>query len=70
MSTSNAVKEKIFANMSERAATLIKEDLEAMGPVRISDVEAAQQEIVNVARKLEDEGKIMIARGGDEDQFV
>jgi len=64
------VKEKIFANMSERAATLIQEDLEAMGPVRMSDVESAQQEIVNVARKLEDDGKIMIARGGDEDQFV
>lgn len=64
------VKEKIFTNMSDRAATLIKEDLEAMGPVRMSDVEAAQQEIVNIAKRLEEEGKIMISRGGDEDSFV
>ena len=64
------VKEKIFTNMSDRAATLVREDLEAMGPVRMSDVESAQQEIVNIARKLEEDGKIMIARGGDEDQFI
>ena len=56
--------------MSSRAATMIREDLEAMGPVRVSDVEGAQQEIVNIARKLEQEGKIMIARGGDEDALV
>ena len=69
-SAPDEVKEKIFANMSDRAATLIKEDLEAMGPVRMSDVEVAQQEIVNIARKLEEEGKAMISRGGDEDAFV
>lgn len=66
----NEVREKIFKNMSERAATLMKEDLEAMGPVRMSEVEGAQQEIVNIAKKLDDEGKILISRGGDEDAFV
>jgi flagellar motor switch protein FliG len=67
---SEEIKEKVFKNMSSRAATLIKEDLDAMGPVRLSDVETAQQEVVNIARRLEDEGKIIISRGGDEDLLV
>jgi flagellar motor switch protein FliG len=58
------VREKILDNLSERAADMIKEDLEAMGPVRLSDVEKAQQGITNTAKRLEDEGKIIIARGG------
>lgn len=62
---------KIFGNMSERAATLIKEDMQFMGPVRVSDVEAAQQKIVDVVRRLEDSGDIVIAgRGGDSDLIV
>jgi flagellar motor switch protein FliG len=61
------LKEKIFRNISSRAAELIKEDLEVMGPVRLSDVEKAQTEIVKVASKLEEEGTIVIAgRGGDD----
>ena len=68
--TSEALKEKIFKNISKRAADLLREDLEAMGPVRLSDVEGAQQEIVNVAKRLETEGKIMISRGGDGDALV
>ncbi|MGE0616304.1 MAG: flagellar motor switch protein FliG [Bacteriovoracia bacterium] len=64
------IKEKIFKNISKRAADLLREDLEAMGPVRLSDVEAAQQEIVNVAKRLEAEGKILIARGGEADALV
>jgi flagellar motor switch protein FliG len=64
------VKNKIFKNISKRAADLLKEDLEAMGPVRLSDVEGAQQEVVNVAKRLEAEGKIMIIRGGDADALV
>lgn len=64
------IKEKIFKNISKRAADLLKEDLESMGPVRMSDVEAAQQEIINVAKRLEAEGKIMISRGGDADALV
>ena len=61
------LKEKIFRNISSRAAELIKEDLEVMGPVRLSDVEKAQTEIVKVASRLEEEGKIVIVgRGGDD----
>ncbi len=64
------IKDKIFRNISKRAADLLREDLEALGPVRLSDVDAAQQEIVNVAKRLEGEGKIMISRGGDGDALV
>lgn len=64
------IKTKIFKNLSQRAAQLLKEDLDAMGPAKLSDVESAQQEIVNAARRLEQEGKILIARGGSEDQLV
>jgi flagellar motor switch protein FliG len=68
--SSEEIKNKIFKNMSARAVEMIKEDLSNMGPARLSDVEAAQQEIVNVARRLEGEGKILIARGGSEDAMV
>jgi len=64
------IKSKIFKNLSSRAAQLLKEDLESMGPARLSDVETAQQLIVNVARKLEAEGKIIISRSGSEDALV
>jgi flagellar motor switch protein FliG len=68
---SDDMKEKIFANMSDRASQLIKEDMEYMGPVRLSDVEAAQQRIVDVVRRLEDAGEIIIAgRGGESDVVV
>jgi len=64
------IKDKIFRNISKRAADLLREDLESMGPVKLSDVEKAQQEIINVAKRLESEGKIMIARGGEGDALV
>jgi flagellar motor switch protein FliG len=68
---SEELKTKIFKNMSERAATLIKEDMQFMGPVRISDVEAAQQRIVDIVRRLEDSGEIIIAgRGGGAETMV
>ena len=68
---SEELRDKIFKNMSERAATLIKEDMEFMGPVRVADVEAAQQRIVDIVRRLEDAGEIIIAgRGGDKDLIV
>lgn len=67
--SSDDLKEKFFGNMSERAATMIREDLEIMGPTRLSDVEAAQQNIVKVVRRLEVEGRIVIGRGGG-DVFV
>ncbi|MDR1686723.1 MAG: flagellar motor switch protein FliG [Desulfovibrio sp.] len=63
------MKALFFRNMSERAGNMIREDLEIMGPTRLSDVEAAQQNIVKVVRKLEGEGRIMISRGGG-DVFV
>ncbi len=62
---SEDLKQKIFKNMSERAAQLIAEDMQYMGPVRVSDVEGAQQKIVDVVRRLEDAGEIVISgRGG------
>ncbi len=64
------IKDKIFKNISKRAADILKEDLDSMGPVRLSDVETAQQEIVNVAKRLEAEGKIIISRGGEADALV
>lgn len=64
------IRTKIFKNISQRAAKLLQDDLANMGPSRLSDVESAQVEIVNVARRLEQEGKILIARGGSEDSLV
>ena len=70
-SASPELKEKIFGNMSERAAKLIEEDMQYMGPVRLSDVESAQQRIVDVVRRLEDAGEIIISgRGGDKEMIV
>src|SRR5580698_2485200 len=68
---SDELKDKIFKNMSERAAQLIAEDMQYMGPVRVSDVESAQQKIVDVVRRLEDAGEIIIAgRGGEKEMVV
>lgn len=64
------IRNKIFKNISARAAEMLREDLSNMGPARLSDVEGAQQEVVNVARRLEAEGKIIISRGGSEDAMV
>lgn len=68
---SETLKDKIFSNMSARAGELIKEDMQYMGPVRLSDVEAAQQRIVDIVRRLEDAGEIIISgRGGEKDLVV
>lgn len=64
------VQKAIFDNLSKRLAVMIKEDMEFMGPVRMKDVEEAQQKIVNVIRKLEDAGEIVIARGGGDEIIV
>lgn len=64
------LKEKIFSNMSNRAAEMLKEDLESLGPVRIADVETAQQNIIRIARKLERLGRLVIAGKGREDVLV
>lgn len=65
--SSNEVGNKVYKNMSKRAAETLKEEMEYMGPVRIRDVEEAQQRIVNVIRRLEESGEIVVSRGrGDE----
>ncbi|MBB1293588.1 flagellar motor switch protein FliG [Pseudoalteromonas sp. SR44-5] len=65
--TDDALKEKILGNMSKRAAEMLADDLEAMAPVRISEVEAAQKEILSTARRLADSGEIMLGGGGGEE---
>jgi flagellar motor switch protein FliG len=66
-STTESLREKLFKNMSQRAAQILKEDMQTKGPVKVSEVEKAQQNIVKIARKLEAEGKIVLAgRGGEE----
>jgi len=67
---SDELKEKIFRNMSKRAAQLLKDEMEYMGPVRVKDVEEAQQKIISVIRRLEEAGEIVIARGGGEELIM
>jgi len=69
-SVDSEVQDKIFRNMSKRAASLLKEDMEFMGPTRRKDVEESQQKIVAVIRKLEEAGEVVIARSGEEDVLV
>lgn len=63
------LRDKIFSNMSSRAAETLREDLESRGPVRVSEVEAEQKEMLKTVRRLADEGRIVLTGGGD-DQFV
>lgn len=67
--SSEEMKQKIFGNLSKRAAEMLQEDIEAMGPIKLSDVEEAQQEILRVAKRLESEGHIVLGKG-KEDVFV
>ena len=60
------LKEKLFSNMSERAGLMMKEDLESLGPKKISEVQKAQQKVIAVCKKLEEEGKIVVGGGADE----
>ncbi|MDW6001515.1 flagellar motor switch protein FliG [Vibrio mangrovi] len=62
----DTLKEKIFKNMSKRASEMLKDDLEAMPPIKVSDVEAAQKEILAIARRMADNGEIMLSGGADE----
>jgi len=64
------VQEKIFRNMSKRASSLLREDMDFMGPIRLRDVEESQQKIVNIIRKLEEAGDIIVARAGEEELVV
>jgi len=68
--TTQEMKDKIFKNMSSRAAEMMKEDLESKGPVKLSEVEAQQKAILQIVRRLADEGQIMLAGKGDDDQYV
>lgn len=61
------LKNKVLANMSKRAAEMLADDIEAMGPIRISEVEGAQKEILNIARRLSDSGELMLGGGGGDD---
>ena len=65
-----SMREKIYHNMSKRGAEMLKEDIEMMPPIRLSEVETSQRTILDVTKKLEAEGRIMILRGGEEDTFV
>lgn len=67
---SEEVSRVIFANMSKRLQDMIKEDMEYLGPVRLRDVENAQQRIVNIIRQLEEAGEIIISRGGGDEIIV
>lgn len=67
---SEEVSERIFRNMSKRAAEMLKEEIEYLGPVRLRDVEEAQQKIVGVIRRLEEAGEIIVVRGGADDVVV
>lgn len=67
--SSEEMKSKIFSNLSERASEMLKEDMEVMGPIKLREVEEAQQEIIKTAKRLESEGKIVLAKGSD-DVFV
>jgi len=60
------VQNKIFKNMSKRAASMLKEDMEYMGPVKLSDVESAQSKIISIIRHLEDTGEIILARSSED----
>jgi flagellar motor switch protein FliG len=64
------VQEKIYRNMSKRASALLREDMDFMGPIRLRDVEESQQKIVNIIRKLEESGDIIVARAGEEELVV
>lgn len=64
------VQDKIYRNMSKRAANMLREDMDFMGPVRLKDVEEAQQKIVNIIRKLEEQGDIVVARAGEDELVV
>lgn len=67
---SDALKDLFFSNMSERAAKIMKEDMAAMGPIRLKDVEEAQQYVVNVAKDLESRGEIVLSKGASDDQMI
>jgi flagellar motor switch protein FliG len=67
---SEEIKQKVLSNLSQRAAEMLKEEIEYLGPVRVSDVEATQQQIVDTVRRLEDSGDILTDLGAESEQFI
>lgn len=67
---SEELKEKVFNNLSQRAGELLREEMEYIGPVRVSEVETTQQQIVDAVRRLEDAGEIEVATGGDAEEYI
>lgn len=67
---SDEIRDKVLGNLSQRAADMLREEMEFLGPVRVSDVEDMQQQIVDTVRRLEDSGEIVVSSGGDGDAFV
>jgi len=64
--TSEEMRTKIFGNMSQRAAEMLKDDLESKGPVKVSEVETEQKEILKIVRRLVEEGQVSLGGGGDD----
>jgi flagellar motor switch protein FliG len=67
---SEALKQKILGNLSQRASDLLREEMDYLGPVKLSSVEQAQQQIVDIVRRLEDSGEIAIESGDEAEQLV
>ncbi len=67
---SEEIKQKVLSNLSQRAADLLREEMEYLGPIRVSDVEAVQQQIVDSVRRLEDAGEIDVASGNENEQYI
>jgi flagellar motor switch protein FliG len=67
---SEELKQKILGNMSQRAAALLAEEMEYLGPVRLAEVESVQQQIVDIVRRLEDAGEITVSSGTSEEQYI
>jgi flagellar motor switch protein FliG len=67
---SEELKERVLGNMSKRASTLLQEEMDYLGPVRLSEVETIQQQIVDIIRRLEDAGEISVQRADEEDEFI
>ena len=64
------IQQKIMGNLSQRASEMLKEEMEYLGPVKVSDVEIVQQTIVDIVRRLEDSGEIEVSSGNETEQFI
>jgi len=67
---SDEIKEKVLSNLSQRAADLLREEMDYLGPIKVSDVETVQQQIVDSVRRLEDAGEIEVSAGNENEQYI